>query len=593
MPRPPSPSTLAVEPVVQQPSSKLYLIDASAPFFLEGYSGKTNWSKINFTELEDEGKVKKRTRREIRERFESYARRVSSLGYNAISLDDLAHVTKFGFYPKELKRKLKGYRKLYRDLLSICVAEGLRVFLNTDLMFHLAGLESVERGDERKTTQVIGMLCRGLRKTFERFPEVEGVIFRLGESDGLDVESEFKSRLMIMDPEAGNRLLREIQRVLRSEGRTMIVRTWTVGAYRVGDLMWNRDTFDRLFRGLAGPDFYVSMKYGDTDFFKYLELNPLFLRGPHQKLIELQARREYEGFGCFPSYVGFDYQRYRDQLEDVEQVRGMMVWCQTGGWSHFRNMTFVQHSSPWNELNTYACLRLFRDGWSAEDSVLGFCREVRPELNGEALLELVRDADRVIERLWYLPGYSSQSLYFRRVRVPPLLWVLWDTILVNHALRKVLRRLVHDREASIEDGYAQLETIRSMQERAPAAGLESEDFELQYDTFEILAIAREYFLAEDHRPAARRLEEKVEAYAARHPEGFLIELSFSPWNIRSAWLKALLRVFMRRSSTYRVVDRAALNVLTKVLYPIANRLHARKMPGMLRKQAMGIEVIFR
>jgi hypothetical protein len=146
--------------------------------------------------------------------------------------------------------------------------------------------------------------------------------------------------------------------------------------------------------------------------------------------------------------VGFDYERYRDQLRGCANLRGAMVWCQTGGWSHFRNITFVRDSSVWNELNTYACARLFQDGWTAEEAVKGFCSELRPDLDWHEMVALLRDADRVVERLWYLPEYSSQSLYFRRIRIPPLLWIFWDTILINHTLRKVLRRLVHHRQAA-------------------------------------------------------------------------------------------------------------------------------------------------
>ena len=420
------------------------------------------------------------------------------------------------------------------------------------------------------------------------------MIFRLGEADGIDVSGDFKSRLLILDPERGNRLLRQLFSVFKRFGRRMIVRTWTIGAYRVGDLMWNAETFDQLFANLEDPLFYVSMKFGDADFFKYIDLNPLFFRGDHQKLIELQARREYEGFGMLPSFVGFDYERYRDQLRGASRLSGAMVWCQTGGWSHFRNITFVRSSSVWNKLNTFTCLRLFRDGISAEEAVADFCDELRPDLEARALTSLARDVDRVVERLWYLPEYSSQTLYFRRIRVPPLLWVFWDTILINHTLRKVLRRFVHHREAAIEDGYRQLETARAFGARGRALGLSSEDFELQSDTFEILAIAREYFLAEDHRPAAARLRRVVESYAERHPEGFRVELSFSPWRVRRGALKLAFRIFLRRTPAYRLVDRVALNSLTRMLFPALHRLHLRKrLPDIAETQAMGISVIFR
>ena len=141
----------------------LYLIDASAPFFLDENAGKTNWSKIDFDEIEEDGKVRKGTRQVLLERFTSYVRTIRSIGYNAISVDDLAHFLKFGFYPKKLKRKLKGYRKLYRALLEVCAQEGLLVFLNTDLMFHLAGLDAVKVPGRSTTDQVVQQLCAGVR----------------------------------------------------------------------------------------------------------------------------------------------------------------------------------------------------------------------------------------------------------------------------------------------------------------------------------------------------------------------------------------------------------------------------------------------
>jgi hypothetical protein len=51
------------------------------------------------------------------------------------------------------------------------------------------------------------------------------------------------------------------------------------------------------------------LKYGDADFFRYLALNPLFFHGRQRKLIELLTRREDEGMGEYPSFVGWDYAR--------------------------------------------------------------------------------------------------------------------------------------------------------------------------------------------------------------------------------------------------------------------------------------------
>jgi hypothetical protein len=127
--------------------------------------------------------------------------------------------------------------------------------------------------------------------------------------------------------------------------RLLIVRTWTLGAFEIGDLMWNELTFQSVFGGIESQNLVVSHKYGETDFFRYLNLNPLFYRGAHQKMVELQARREYEGFGEFSSFVGFEYERYARYLTDCDNVVGICVWCQTGGWSHFKRLTWLHRSS--------------------------------------------------------------------------------------------------------------------------------------------------------------------------------------------------------------------------------------------------------
>ena len=42
--------------------------------------------------------------------------------------------------------------------------------------------------------------------------------------------------------------------------KNLVFRTWTVGAYPVGDLQWNRRTFDRVFGGITSDRLVISMK---------------------------------------------------------------------------------------------------------------------------------------------------------------------------------------------------------------------------------------------------------------------------------------------------------------------------------------------
>src|SRR5690606_39023633 len=110
------------------------------------------------------------------------------------------------------------------------------------------------------------------------------------------------------------------------------------------------------------------------------------------------------------------------------------VWCQTGGWHRFRRLAFLEEdgSDIWIRLNTLAALRIFKDGRTAEESVA-------EALGGErapAAIELMRHAETVVKDLHYIPDFARQKLFFRRVRIPPLLHVYWDCLFINHAVRK-------------------------------------------------------------------------------------------------------------------------------------------------------------
>ena len=167
-----------------------------------------------------------------------------------------------------------------------------------------------------------GEYLRGLLDRFlTDFPEVAGVIVRIGESDGKDVHDDFRSQLVLKTPEQARAFLQEMLPVFERHGRRLIFRTWTVGAYPIGDLMWHRDTFARVFEGITSPALVVSMKYGESDFFRYLPLNRNFFRTPLAKIVELQSRREYEGCGEYPNFTGWLHERFAGLDDDPETQR--------------------------------------------------------------------------------------------------------------------------------------------------------------------------------------------------------------------------------------------------------------------------------
>ncbi len=269
-------------------------------------------------------------------------------------------------YPPELLKKIEQYRTLYRRLFRLAADADLQVFITTDLLFFNPAIEALIGGQQTQTrTFAAGMINRLL----DDFPEIAGVIIRIGESDAVDVNGDFHSRIVLKTPRQARSMLQTLLPVFEKHQRLLIFRTWTVGVSRLGDLIWNRDTFRRVFADIHSPALIISMKYGESDFFRYLPLNRLFFESDHRKLIEFQTRREYEGFGRYPASIARDYEHIIKQLVSARNIAGISIWCQTGGWSGFRDLTLLDPGGIWNEINTFITVRMFRDKQTADQAM--------------------------------------------------------------------------------------------------------------------------------------------------------------------------------------------------------------------------------
>jgi hypothetical protein len=322
-----------------------------------------------------------------------------------------------------------------------------------------------------------------------RLPQIEGIILRIGEADASDVKDPLRSRLILRTAGEVNHMLRVLLPVFEARDRRLVFRTWTVGAYLIGDLIWHRDRLVRAFRGIQSRHFLLSMKYGESDFFRYLPLRQFF-RIELPKIIELQARREYEGAGEYPSFIGWDCERYARELAGARGVVGLSVWCQTGGWHAFRRRAFLEPEAVWIDLNATVALRFSR-------TVPASKRLSRPFLaaaDASAAIELLRLAEVVIHEILYIEEFAQKKLFFRRVRIPPLLHVYWDSIFINQAVRRLLLHFVRDPEEAIRSGEAAFTLFDRMVALARQIGLPEDDLRFMQDTFALILLARRFYL---------------------------------------------------------------------------------------------------
>lgn len=569
----------------------LFIIDGSAPFFAPFVDGThKNWSKAPLAQLQTNGKIPAKIGEQICAELTRYCKRVRAVGYTAITFDDLAHITLFDFYPYMLSRTVHAYQKLFRRIFNIAHAEGLKIFVTTDLMFWNRYIESHVRNNDRRLCE---LFTEAIERLFDLFPQVDGLVTRIGESDGVDVNSPFKSRMVIRSPHQCNRWLQTVLPVFTAHEKLLIFRTWSLGAYSIGDINWNVKTQKQAFAQIDSPAFIVSHKYGAGDFFRYLPLNDFIRTSPHMQIIELQARREYEGFGVFPAYVGRQYEHFRDLLATCPTLRGISVWCQTGGWSHFDRLTFLKTSSPWNELNAIAAVQLFSSEKSAHDILRDFCTERFAKNNPELIMEIVSLFDTLIDQLWYFAPFAQQPIWFRRLRVPPLLWIFWDTILVNRVIRLVFNTFQGDgKELRLKD-RKQRKALRRLHWLVEKITVEKPDLLLAVDTFDLLLLLRKFYLGKGGKKWEQKIKKRLQAYRQQHPQGIGVDYDFAPFRIR--WLTASIffGIFMRRQARYRLIDRLLLIPLTGWLFPIFKRWQRHRIPDLAERQAVGLEIFFR
>lgn len=572
-------------------NSSLYLIDAIGPFF-PGYDRfRINWSKLPWIRFQDMGAEEMGEAFErIREDMRTFCRNVSDIGYNGVTLDDVPHLAFHDLYEKSTMERITLYREEFRKLFEVIREEGLHIYLTMDILTFTPELEKKIGKNPSAQRQFLVEL---LERFFRDFPEVAGVVFRIGESDGLDIKEQFRSKLVLKSPAMVNRMLGAVLPVFERHGRRCIFRTWTVGAHKVGDLIWHEATLEKTVEGISSPALVLSMKYGESDFFRYLSLNRNFWVSEIPKIVELQTRREYEGCGEYPSFIGGDYEQIAIELRDAPNVVGISVWCQTGGWTPFRRLAFLDDSAIWTEINTFVTLRLFKHGELVEEAV----SHLPNARNTAALLELLRLSEHVILQLLYLPEFARKRFYFRRVRIPPLLGVYWHHIFVAHSLKKMLEHVVDEGEAAVRAGHAAMAKIKRMRMLALQCHLPEEDIEYMEYTFGIIALAREYFFRPYDEDIRKRLEKAKKKYKKKYPKGtryrYTVKLDFKPFKLNRRYLRLFANHLIRKKPDYRFIDKIIGLRLLSIAYFALKRSRPKIVPKIARKSAMGLDAIFK
>jgi hypothetical protein len=402
------------------------------------------------------------------------------------------------------------------------------------------------------------------------------------------------SELLLKTPQQAKDLLHRILPLFERRKKLLIFRTWTVGVYKIGDLIWNEQTYDAVFGSIKSDALIISLKFGDTDFMRYLHLNSLFSRGQHKKIIELQTRREWEGMGTIPSFVGWDYKNYLDKLADNKSIIGIHVWCQTGGWAKksWSARTYLDNESFWNELNTEVTIGIAKRSQTVEEAIQQFClrRHISPT---DKFTELLRLSETAILKGLYFTPVAEQPLYFRRSRLPSLTWLTWDKVNLSRAVMYLHLLLVPAHNKTISDAdeavgaATQMLQIAKDIQLAPAV-IESLGFE--HATLEIFAQLKRYVFGQLSPKETDALNKKISSYTRRYPQHYSIP-QLTPLKAPRRLPRRLLSAVVRSSAPYRKRDKALL--VTSRLQAQLVRFYLRKSKSHLADQSMGFDAFFK
>ena len=349
------------------PHAPLYLIDALGPFLSEKVVGRglIDHSDVPWDRLES------LSPKSWADFFETaghemnlLARSVRKIGYTGLIVGDVTRLVDHESLDPVSRQNVKRFRKEFLTLFQYVREKNLDVFVNLKI---------------GKNENVIGFL----EKFFRNYPSVRGVILQFsGHGLGSSVQ-----------PESANRLLRELLLVFEKYKRLSVFRTWTDGTGPQLDLIWDKANIEQTVAGINNSrSLILSFRYSEVGDYRYTSLNRNFLATDLPKIVELPARREHEGCGEFPGFVGHDYEKYAIELRGVPHMLGVAVTCQTGGKSKFRRRAFIDEDAIWTDINAFVILRLFQCGELVEEAV----SRLPGVTNPMSLAELLRLSEEVV-----------------------------------------------------------------------------------------------------------------------------------------------------------------------------------------------------
>ncbi len=427
---------------------------------------------------------------QVHSRYQDPAQ-LKALGYNGLviyestALSGIQNIDAIG--SDELRRWVNARVDHIGQTIQAAQDAGLSVYLSYDVL--VLPVHAVERNVNglcckgRPQTlcpasdQAIELSVAGLESLLTRWPKIDGIVLRFGDTDaqrllhliGNDLYSPHCPRCSQFG--RADRVTTFIKRfhelVVEGQDKRLIVRAWNV---RPGGMHDVPDVAKRIVGNLPGDPkddrLVLSFKFTQTDFWRYQRWNPSsLLCGDRPILYELQCQREFEGKGGIPNWQA---PLWRDGCPEVGQhegevhglaeasgrvnLAGLWAWVRGGGWGG----PFVKNEH-WIDANVFAVPLLADDPRADLRGLAERWAQDRLGIDNESsapIVELLEESAEFIRQAFYLGPFASGRA---NPWHPNADWIQDDLLDTRSAWRIIqnlgggqLEELINEKEAAAE-----------------------------------------------------------------------------------------------------------------------------------------------
>jgi len=420
-------------------------------------------------------------------KLERYAGHMSDMGFNAISMPWFLECVNFsrlgdGYRVYSMESPYRARHDTlsarFGELMESASGYGLDTYLWTDMVALTSPLRSYLFSEIGSLDTEEGAFWEvyelAAEEAFEKFPRVKGIIIRIGEAGTVYNKPgwDYTSELLVRTPEAVNLMLAAFLRAAEKYDRTIVFRTWSVGVGAIGDMHTRPDTYRRILGNISSPNLVVSTKYCRGDFYSWLETNPTLMTGTHRRIIEFQAKREFEGFGALPNYVAPLHQSALvDIITGNPAVEGAWVWTQYGGPLRAGPQIIYPFFgfNVINDANVFALGKLLTHPRARLDSITAVW--IRDYFGSDSMLVadltvFLNSSHEVLKHGLYISDFSRYDVKALGLEPPPMLWIFeWDILGGSSAVFSNIYFLTRDRfDAVVAEGTAAVEGASALKE---------------------------------------------------------------------------------------------------------------------------------